>query len=998
MSLMALRKQFLVFFVLLVPIINFIFLALFVFSPSSVPRLPRAFAPFSKSGTTVVPEESESFEHINFAQTFNRYSRPVAGENNNVGREGSGRGLGATLEQASDNTSGINYLLEQRQLLEGVKLTPLPDHLISTYRPGYYETSPFFDPSAHDHSEEDASVSSDGVQDRAIERDPSTKYLTFLPHSGFHNQRTELENALLLARLLNRTLIMPKVYLGPPMPWLTFRRLHERLLYQTKIGLEHCRAIIENQEEEEDEEQEEERAIDVEEMAKEKPLHHQDQLQNLAGGEKQSQNQQQQQHHHHHHYQQQQQQQLLSENEAQLHSDTSAPRPDPESIIDDNLVSENHEEGVGALPESENSNNDDWHKKPDGEVDTDDGGEREEGEDEEDEEEEGSSWIEEPESEEGRVSIATGDGVDGLLDLEDVSEDEDEQDEYTDGAKGDVRDWEAVEDEEDEEYTGMGIQTGIVGEPNVESDALLPLHMPPLDTNVHRGRSRIRKRSLEQGYPSRRDRIRKGQAQHQHAKHPAPSQNTHLHYSQQSPQQQQTVRRQRRVKWTPLPAECLQYESWTMADWDLFFDLNPLRRYVRILTRESMSIAYLIDRFNLTMPKEEEELKVNESIDENAQKSSGGSEGQEDDKDGDDDSSSDGGNLDVVDSSEEEESEKEVPLLRSEGDILFFDDTNLYDYRFSENPDAEESLRTKPKFGQEFTVEWLASRPERLIHLGSIFGSGRVSIDSLDSRAWLQTIRDHLILGSDILQTTSQRIVDKINDNAADFSQSLSGETRPDPLDAGLVGVHIRMSDGHFSLTARDTIENIRQELMWQMGITDDANDNGEQGVPMHPIQGRMSIEQCRSRARNHRQALREQLEQQKQQQEQRQQQGQQQQQQQQSFSQAAESTRPRRRSNGRFTPIYLATDAHRPRANPIFDKLFETFSCIFTLDDFADELEPLHQFRNPEDGALMAKFLIPMIDAMVVAKSAAFFGTPSSTFSNYIQRQLRPAYTGLYD
>ncbi|KAG0329458.1 hypothetical protein BGZ99_001844 [Dissophora globulifera] len=1006
MSLLALRKQLLVFFVLLVPIINFIFLALFVFSPSSVPRLPRAFAPFSKSGTTVVPEESESFEHINFGQTFNRYSRPVAGENNNAGREGSGTGLGTTLEQASDNTSGINYLLEQRQLLEGVKLTPLPDHLISTYRPGYYETSPFFDPSAHGRSDEDASVSSDGVQDRAIERDPSTKYLTFLPHSGFHNQRTELENALLLARLLNRTLIMPKVYLGPPMPWLTFRRLHERLLYQTKIGLEHCRAIIENQEEEE-EEQEEEKAIDVEEMAKEQPLTHQDQLQSLAGGEKQPQNQQQQQHHHHHyHHQQQQQQQLLPENEAQLHSDTSALQPDPESIIDHNLVSENHEEGVGALPESENSDNDDWHRKPDGEVDTEDGSEREEGDDEEDEGEEGSSWIEEPESEEGRVSIATGDGVDGLLDLEDVSEDEDEQDEYTDGAKGDVRDWEAVEDEEDEEYSGMGIQTGIVGEPNVELDALLPLHMPQLETNVHRGRPRIRKRSLEQGYPSRRNRNRKGQAQQQNAKHPAPSQNAQFHYSQHSPpqeqqqrQQQQTVRRQRRVKWTPLPAECLQYESWTMTDWDLFFDLNPLRRYVRILTRESMSIAYLVDRFNLTMPKEEEELKVNESIDENAPKSSGGSEGQEDDKDGDDDSSSDGGNLDVVDSSEEEEEgEKEVPLLRSEGDILFFDDTNLYDYRFSENPDAEESLRTKPKFGQEFTVEWLANRPERLIHLGSIFGSGRVSIVSLDSRAWLQTIRDHLILGSDILQTTSQRIVDKINDNTADFSQSSSGETRLDPLDAGLVGVHIRMSDGHFSLTARDTIENIRQELMWQMGITDDVNDNGEQGVPTHPSQGRMSIEQCRSRARNHRQALRKQLEQQKQQQEQRHQQGQQQQQQQQSFSQAAESTRPRRRSNGRFTPIYLATDAHRPRANPIFDKLFETFSCIFTLDDFADELEPLHQFRNPEDGALMAKFLIPMVDAMVVAKSAAFFGTSSSTFSNYIQRQLRPAYTGLYD
>ncbi|OAQ26458.1 hypothetical protein K457DRAFT_79092, partial [Linnemannia elongata AG-77] len=436
------------------------------------------------------------------------------------------------------------------------------------------------------------------------------KYITFLPHSGFHNQRTELENALLLARLLNRTLIMPKVYLGPPMPWLTFPMLHSRLLYQTKIGLEHCRAIIESQ------------------------------------------------------------------------------------------------------------------------VD-------------------------------------------------------------------------------------------------------------------------------------------------------------------------------------PLPAECLQYESWTMTDWDLFFDLDPLRHYVRILTRESMSMAYL------------------------------------------------------------------------ETDVLFFDDTSLYDYRFSESPNATESLKTRSKFVQEFTIDWLAQRPERLIHLGSIFGTGRVAIESLEAKAWLQMIRDHLIIRTEILQTTSQRIADKISGRA------------------GFVGIHIRMSDGHFSLTARDTIENIRQELI-----------SGSTPL-LAKKQGRLSIEQCHARALNHRWALQEQLLQRQQQDRERERElghhlmksppSPNQEQHQQPLMQipttdSDPTSQPKRRSNGRYTPIYLATDAHRPRSNTIFDRLFATFDCIFTLDDFTEDLEPLTQYRNPEDGTLMTKFLIPMVDAMVVAKAAAFFGTPASTFSNYIQRQLRPAYTGLYD
>ncbi|KAI9013943.1 hypothetical protein CLU79DRAFT_805673 [Phycomyces nitens] len=70
---------------------------------------------------------------------------------------------------------------------------------------------------------------------------PDEKYIAYLPHSGFHNQRIELENALLLAAYLNRTLLLPPVFLGnPAMPWLRFEKLYERLLLQTKRGLEHC--------------------------------------------------------------------------------------------------------------------------------------------------------------------------------------------------------------------------------------------------------------------------------------------------------------------------------------------------------------------------------------------------------------------------------------------------------------------------------------------------------------------------------------------------------------------------------------------------------------------------------------------------------------------------------------------------------------------------------------------------------------------------------------
>ena len=43
---------------------------------------------------------------------------------------------------------------------------------------------------------------------------PDEKFLSYLPHSGFHNQRIALENALVLARMLNRTLLVPPIRFG----------------------------------------------------------------------------------------------------------------------------------------------------------------------------------------------------------------------------------------------------------------------------------------------------------------------------------------------------------------------------------------------------------------------------------------------------------------------------------------------------------------------------------------------------------------------------------------------------------------------------------------------------------------------------------------------------------------------------------------------------------------------------------------------------------------
>lgn len=67
------------------------------------------------------------------------------------------------------------------------------------------------------------------------------QFLAYLPHSGFHNQRIAFESALILARLLNRTLIVPPVRLGnKPLRYVKFDTLRHYLALSGKEGLYHC--------------------------------------------------------------------------------------------------------------------------------------------------------------------------------------------------------------------------------------------------------------------------------------------------------------------------------------------------------------------------------------------------------------------------------------------------------------------------------------------------------------------------------------------------------------------------------------------------------------------------------------------------------------------------------------------------------------------------------------------------------------------------------------
>ncbi|CAJ0630233.1 19108_t:CDS:1 [Entrophospora sp. SA101] len=73
-----------------------------------------------------------------------------------------------------------------------------------------------------------------------LDNDEGEKYMTFLPHSGLHNQRIGFENAIFMAWFLNRTLVMPPALLGTRFQYI---RIKQRIKY---LKAESVDSICEN--------------------------------------------------------------------------------------------------------------------------------------------------------------------------------------------------------------------------------------------------------------------------------------------------------------------------------------------------------------------------------------------------------------------------------------------------------------------------------------------------------------------------------------------------------------------------------------------------------------------------------------------------------------------------------------------------------------------------------------------------------------------------------
>jgi hypothetical protein len=304
------------------------------------------------------------------------------------------------------------------------------------------------------------------------------------------------------------------------------------------------------------------------------------------------------------------------------------------------------------------------------------------------------------------------------------------------------------------------------------------------------------------------------------------------------------------------------------------------------------------------------------------------------------------------------------------------------------------------RYARRLSIPALSIQHHRLILIGSLFGSGRISVDASPSAPKrLKDIATQLkIMKSRIGRAMAFRNP-LLMRPANQIVERLGGKE-------GFIGVHARIGDGEFErskernmervwwrIMARLELEEGVAEAMWEQvkpkshvdkrfnisetefdlddvdtndGEDDDNNDDVNEGLLkrapfIRPIVNLKSLT-CRSPLYT---------------------------------SPALELFN---------TPLYLATDARSPETDPTLAIFFRSFPCTFILSDFepssassivsilAEEeinqgivIESIGMMKsaiNENDGVPLGRLFLPFLEAMVAAKGIMTVGTSGSTFS----------------
>ena len=286
-------------------------------------------------------------------------------------------------------------------------------------------------------------------------------------------------------------------------------------------------------------------------------------------------------------------------------------------------------------------------------------------------------------------------------------------------------------------------------------------------------------------------------------------------------------------------------------------------------------------------------------------------------------------------------------------DILVLRDTSPYQFRFLDTNNDSSPL--KHKFLDDIYLSDLAKSKSRLLQIGTLFGSSRLRLKNAGHILYRGLIRRSMIFANKDLVRASHSITSALNGH--------------------YLGVHLRSADGNFRAMFEDTVRSVWWDLLHQIlglpimtvcDIEKLVNEPPSRLCEPNPTDSRR---ECGSESKCNPSPKIDI-----------------------NISAAPSSMNCRfplhRRHRYQMlnTPLYVSTDIENPITHPQISIFRRTFPCIFFLEDFPKEIEPLNQLSSPIDNVNLGSFLRPFVDALVVSKAIKVVGTEGSTFSRFIE------------
>jgi hypothetical protein len=299
-------------------------------------------------------------------------------------------------------------------------------------------------------------------------------------------------------------------------------------------------------------------------------------------------------------------------------------------------------------------------------------------------------------------------------------------------------------------------------------------------------------------------------------------------------------------------------------------------------------------------------------------------------------------------------------LKMSEEDVLTIKDSTPYQYRFLDT--LSDISPSSHKFSESLYLPNLAMSTQRLLNFGTLFGSSRLRLKNATN----------ICIRGNVRQSMSYS-----NPSLIRLATSMA-KILGDPY----LGAHVRLGDGEFRRNAEDNVRLIWWKLLHQvLEYTLEETSKLEYAFRTSTQDLAMSVPDITVDLKGATPDL--------------------------SLTRAMEmrSSLPNLHCRGRLhvrpqflrlnTPLFISTDVQNPLVSPLLARFHKTFPCTFYLSDFTADLASLEQLRNADDGVMLGEFLLPFLDAMVVAHAWKVVGTEKSTFSSFVQDVLWRRYHG---